>query len=415
MPIEASTPRVIADDIGRNLPRVNPNGNHVDNHVNNHINVHVDIENNHHIELQPLMNTNDTNDSGTTNKAALTSTNTPPAKGLNKADNNNASHLVKRFDEKVNIKHLTRKWTPYVQFIVRLMLVSSFLEDSIQTVTHIQEHSIEVSSQGCLRWLGPAANFFSTIILLMGIVAQWFGSFCLLRLTKTSIATNALITWIIIQPILYGQLSNFEFIAESLSLTGGLLLLRAHLVKATGNDYEEEDGATERTKLLGRMLLPAMYVFYAFNFLHSALTSEETSNVANYIASLSKFVFYLGAVGGIGAGSFLVGVGLKSRKVAIMLAALNIAFIFYYHPFFRFVRREDGEWKYDLDMPMPNVAVSSDVKFGDFEPSQIYYLHRYYFFLGLSTSGALMLLAQYGPGEIALQKDELILPTRAQD
>ena len=32
-----------------------------------------------------------------------------------------------------------------------------------------------------------------------------------------------------------------------------------------------------------------------------------------------------------------------------------------------------------------------------------------YFFPGLSTTGALLLLAQFGPGEIAVDKDELIL------
>lgn len=346
------------------------------------------------IELQPLMTTHN---------------------GRVETANKKVGQLVKRFDEKVNVKKLTRKWAPYVQFIVRLMLVSSFLDDSLHTITHLHDHTLEISSQGCFRWLGPAANFFSTIALLIGLVAQWCGSFCLLRLIKTSAATKALICWVIVQPVLYGQLLNFEFVAESLSLIGGLLLLRAHLVKATGNTYEEEDEASERTKLLGRMLLPAMYVFYAGQFLHSALTSEETNSIAMYIASLSMFVFTLGVIGGIIVGSFLVGVGLKSRKIALMLALLNIGFVFYYHPFFTFVWREGGEWKYDLDMPMPNVALPSDVKFGDFEPSQIYYLHRYYFFLGLSTSGALMLLAQYGPGEIALQKDELILPTRAQD
>ena len=36
-------------------------------------------------------------------------------------------------------------------------------------------------------------------------------------------------------------------------------------------------------------------------------------------------------------------------------------------------------------------------------------LHRYYFFQGLSTTGALLLLAQYGPGELAVQEDEVLL------
>ena len=34
---------------------------------------------------------------------------------------------------------------------------------------------------------------------------------------------------------------------------------------------------------------------------------------------------------------------------------------------------------------------------------------RYYFFEGLSFSGALLLLAQFGPGEIAVEEDEVLL------
>ena len=37
-------------------------------------------------------------------------------------------------------------------------------------------------------------------------------------------------------------------------------------------------------------------------------------------------------------------------------------------------------------------------------------------FQGLSTSGALLLLAQFGPGEIAVEEDEVLLvPTVEQD
>ena len=45
----------------------------------------------------------------------------------------------------------------------------------------------------------------------------------------------------------------------------------------------------------------------------------------------------------------------------------------------------------------------------DFEPWDIFDLHRYYFFQGLSTSGALLLLAQFGPGELAVEEDEELL------
>jgi hypothetical protein len=38
--------------------------------------------------------------------------------------------------------------------------------------------------------------------------------------------------------------------------------------------------------------------------------------------------------------------------------------------------------------------------------------NRYYFWLGCSTSGALGLLAIYGPGDLAWQKHEHILPVK---
>ena len=69
------------------------------------------------------------------------------------------------------------------------------------------------------------------------------------------------------------------------------------------------------------------------------------------------------------------------------------------------------------NMSFLNVALPTDIGLGDFELEQIYDLHRYYFFQGLSTSGALLLLAQFGPGEMAVEKDEVLLPVvqRAQD
>ena len=43
----------------------------------------------------------------------------------------------------------------------------------------------------------------------------------------------------------------------------------------------------------------------------------------------------------------LVAAGLKSRTVALSLALVNLGFVCYQHPFFRYVWIEGGEWKYD--------------------------------------------------------------------
>ena len=307
---------------------------------------------------------------------------------------------VERLDERFNFEHSTVLLHPYISFVIRLMLVSTFLDDSFRTAFRFSDQVKEVAELGLVK---NAA--FATIALLVGLGAQWVGSLCLLRLSWTDGATKALICWAILQPTLYGQLSNFELVSETLSLIGGLLMLRAHVV----------DRVATRTQLAGRLLLPAMYVYYAGKFLISAITLDETTGVGMYIASLSMFVVNTLVFMGIVVGSVLVAVGLRSRIIALLLAFTNLGFVFYRHPYFRYAWREDGQWKYDADMPMPDVSLPKDISPVDLDLEQIYGLHRYYFFLGLSNSGALLLLAQYGPGEIALQKDETILPTRAQD
>lgn len=79
----------------------------------------------------------------------------------------------------------------------------------------------------------------------------------------------------------------------------------------------------------------------------------------------------------------------------------------------KFLSLQDGKWQVDeIYMWMQNVLMEDDEAgtLDSIDPWEIYNLHQYYFFLGLSTSGALLLLAQLGPGEIAVQKNEMILP-----
>ena len=319
-------------------------------------------------------------------------------------------------EERVSVKKLVRTWASRVETIIRIMLVATYIDDSIRTTTEFSQITIQVRD-GWLSSLSSTSpelsSVIATIAVSFGLVAQFAGSLCLIARLYPDVATIGLIGWTIVQPILYSQLSNLEFVAESLSLVGGLLLLRAHLV------YEQSRyGVGARTQLLGRLLVPTLYLYYSGLFLKSALSLDETENFANYIFSLSGFIVNLAALVGLVLGSTLVFFGLKSRLVALLLALVNLGFVFYKYPFFRFIWRENGEWVYDEDnMSMPHVALPTDVDFGSPEfYALIYDLHRYYFFLGLSTSGALLLLAQFGPGEIAIQKSEILIPTaRAQD
>ena len=170
--------------------------------------------------------------------------------------------------------------------------------------------------------------------------------------------------------------------------------------------------AISRTQLLGRLLLPTYYLYHAGLLLLSVATPETTDSASSFVASLSTTVVNAAVLVGLVLGCALVAAGLKSRTVALSLALVNLAFVCYQYPFFRFAWLEGGEWKYDeagMRKSMPQFDGVEASRSEPFEPWQIYDLNRYYFFQGLSASGALLLLAQFGPGEIAVEANEVLL------
>merc|ERR1712196_676704 len=77
-----------------------------------------------------------------------------------------------------------------------------------------------------------------------------------------------------------------------------------------------------------------------------------------------------------------VAAGLKSRTVALSLALVNFGFVCYMHPYFRFMWREGGEWKYDeaaMRKSMLHVSLPKDSTQDDFEPWLVVDLQQDYF------------------------------------
>ena len=147
---------------------------------------------------------------------------------------------LKQLDERVNVKLLLQVWGPRFEFVVRLLVVATFLDDSFRAATHFSVHTNQIGEQGYLKPLASTmpnlVSAIATVVLGVGVLAQSLGSLCLLVLFKPDFATKALIGWAIAHPVLYAQLTNFEFVAESLSLVGGLLILRAHLSEQARRD-----------------------------------------------------------------------------------------------------------------------------------------------------------------------------------
>lgn len=326
---------------------------------------------------------------------------------------------LKHLDEHTNVKLLLRVWGPRFEFAVRLILVATFLDDSFRVATHFSEHTKQIS-EGYLKLLAATApglvSALASATLVIGLLAQFLGSLCLIALQYPDYATKALIGWTIVQPVLYAQLTNSEFVAESLSLVGGLLILRAHLSdKANGDSWRANEAFLARTQLLGRLLIPAVYLYHAGRILLNNLAGAQrgpSQSLALFFISKTTLGCRLILGCALLLGCTLVAFGLKSRAVALLLAILNLGFVCHQHPFFCFVWREGGEWKYDeakMKMSRLHVAQPQGESPDDFEPWHLLDLHQYYFFQGLSTTGALLLLVQFGPGEIAVQADEVLL------
>ena len=121
---------------------------------------------------------------------------------------------LQALDERVSVKLLLRVWGPRFEFIVRLILVATFLDDSFRAASHFSEHIKQVGEQGYLKPLAATSpELVDTIALLalgLGLLAQSFGAICLLLLVQPESAIKALLGWVIAQPVLYAQLANFD-------------------------------------------------------------------------------------------------------------------------------------------------------------------------------------------------------------
>ena len=226
---------------------------------------------------------------------------------------------------------------------------------------------------GVLGWLGATASptlaiVVATASLGTGLLAQSLGSLCLLALVRPDAAATALIAWAMVQPVLYAQLSNLEFLSESISVLGGLLMLRVHLISAkrrrlasapSGKALDSvADSSLALARLLGRLLLPAAYVHRAGIYLLRAFALDETADVAAFLSSLSAFAINVALLAGLVVASFLVAAGLKSRTVALALAAANLCYTAYSHPFLALLRREGGAWAVDEDAVWSDAAAA---------------------------------------------------------
>lgn len=329
----------------------------------------------------------------------------------------NADKDCDDIDKRMNSEGFVQ--TP-VRFALKLMLVATFLEDSLRISTNFSAQANRIAEQW-LDGLSPElAGVVAATVLHLGLVVQFLGAMSILSNLYPSVGTKALLSWTVLQPMLYAQYSNTVLMAGSISVIGGLLLLLP---------LEGERGVCARTtRVAARWMVPAVSVAAAWSFGVAALYLDETMDLGDYFWWLSVFVANCAAILVLAIGTTLVVLDAKTHPAALVLAIVNLGCAVYQHPWFRYAfTGDDSEWMYShTENPVFRYAFTGDVDgmwlyshtgmsmtdlFLVDDPSVLYDLHRYYFFLGLSSSGALLLLAHNRRGATTVATTESIEAT----
>jgi uncharacterized membrane protein YphA (DoxX/SURF4 family) len=267
------------------------------------------------------------------------------------------SSTFNRFSDVIEdfIGRISQPIKPHLSGIARLLIVSTFIEDSIRIVVQWDDQKYFLERyQGYNR-------YFVTLFLLTNVIVMMCASFFAIRRSHTSIAAGCLFGVILSQSICYGLIFDAAFFLRNLSLTGGLVLLLADAQSKsqksifpglpTLNDSEN----SEYYHLLGRILLVVLFLAFV-------LTGEWTA---------ARLIF-----SGVGlVACMLVAVGFKARWSALFLVALLSIFNIFINNW----------WTLHANDPQR-----------DFQ--------KYEFFQILSIVGGFLLIVHSGPGSLSVDE-----------
>ena len=188
-------------------------------------------------------------------------------------------------DSKTNLKHVYRR----LQLAARFLIVGTFADDAIRVTC---DYGGQISTMVSVGFPSAAA----TVMPAVFIVTQATGVFLVLSGRAPEQGCMTLLVWTAIHPFLYLQQKNLEFLLESVTIIGGLLILlssernlrkrqeaielqarpgeRAALVggdEEVAEQREEAQEQTDRLQLGGRVAVSAVFVYYVVKMLHERI------------------------------------------------------------------------------------------------------------------------------------------------
>jgi uncharacterized membrane protein YphA (DoxX/SURF4 family) len=273
--------------------------------------------------------------------------------------------------------------------ICRVLVVFSFLEDSIRLFLTIdgQMHTM-MEVLGRSQMMASASLFFSMFL-------QFSGAIMVSLKVWPQTGCGFLLAFNFIHPFMYDQFANVEFVLECVSISGGLLILFAHLrleeakengkLPLGGGGSNQDYSTIDIVQAVGRMFLMTVIFYHGVQIIHLNLKNDEH----NEDHGLFEYLLDYGMVSVLFVLTSMVVVGLKARWVAFSVAVAWLFFAIYAHPFW-IGRYEQffGEKQFSSHQ---EIFVEQE---------------QFYFFQSCSTVGALLLLTLYGPGRIAAEQPD---------
>jgi len=265
--------------------------------------------------------------------------------------NNNA--MLEKAEEFAN--NCLQKSKHVLPHIARLCLVSTFIEDGTRMVYQWGEQRDYISSTWKCGW------FLGNIFVMINLFGQIGASIMVLTRKKVEFGGYILFGIIFLQTIAYSILWDLKFLARSLSMCGGVLLILAESKKDTTNVFKSMpmmDDPTKSSKsymqLSGRVLLVLMFV--------SLL--KFTSGPMEIIRNLIGCCLIL-----------LITIGFKTRLFSVVMVLWLMILNLIYNDF----------WRHR------SASIMYDFK-------------KYDFFQAMTVIGGLLVLVIIGPGGLSLDE-----------
>ena len=175
-------------------------------------------------------------------------------------------------EERVNLKRVHRR----LQSLAKLLIVATFVEDALRVLTTfaVQQRSMEIAG-----WKSQALH---TLLPLLSLFLQPAATLLVVLPSKTrrpEVGCYLLLGWCSWHPLMYGQQGNWEFVMETATIMGGLLILLSHFmllrpgVACTGGLLPRANNASSlvaqvqqraaKLQAFGRVLIVSIFVYIA--------------------------------------------------------------------------------------------------------------------------------------------------------